>query len=130
MTPRAVTLAAKDLIEITLPWAVVITDNRKSVARNGKVRNTKAYTVAKDNAHMIACLAVKRQRVASGPVVVCIRAFPPDNVRRDLTNILKLICDALSGTAFSDDNQITELTIARDNVDRTNPRVEITVEAL
>lgn len=45
----------------------------------------------------------------------------------DLDNRLKVIGDALIGTAYEDDKQIVELHAFRHD-DKTNPRVEITIE--
>jgi crossover junction endodeoxyribonuclease RusA len=47
-------------------------------------------------------------------IVVEIYAFPPDNRRRDLDNILKSLLDSLEHSGlFLDDNQIISLTVHR-----------------
>lgn len=49
-----------------------------------------------------------------------------DSRRGDLDNRLKILLDALNGLAWLDDAQIVEL-YARRELDRRNPRVELTV---
>ena len=47
----------------------------------------------------------------------------------DLDNVLKLGIDAIVGTIIADDEQVVEIH-ARRFEDKTNPRVEITVEEI
>ena len=64
-----------------------------------------------------------RQRVAqlvgkvaphTVPLAVTIHAYPPDNRRRDLDNVLKAALDALTGAGvWDDDSQIADLRIVR-----------------
>ena len=52
----------------------------------------------------------------------------PFFVKPDADNIAKLVCDALNGVAYKDDNQVTKITVEK--VERTDAddRTEVTVE--
>jgi crossover junction endodeoxyribonuclease RusA len=47
----------------------------------------------------------------------------------DLDNRLKALLDSLNGVCWMDDGQVAEIHVRRE-LDRTNPRVEMTVEPL
>ena len=51
------------------------------------------------------------------------------DLRGDLMNREKQLLDAIQGTVIEDDNQVWDMRMVR-HLDRENPRVEITVEAL
>lgn len=61
------------------------------------------------------------------PVAVRIDWFR-EAKRGDLDNRIKCLLDALRGVAFMDDKQVVELHAYRRD-DKTNPRVEVTIEA-
>lgn len=63
--------------------------------------------------------------VEKGDVGVSILWFM-DSRRRDIDSIVKATLDAMSGVAYKDDKQITELYV-RTCVDKGNPRQEITL---
>ena len=52
----------------------------------------------------------------------------PFFVKPDADNIAKLVCDALNGVAYKDDNQVTRIVVEK--VERTDAddRTEVTVE--
>jgi len=64
---------------------------------------------------------------AASPMAVTIRWYRAAKMG-DLDNRLKVLLDALNGTAYGDDSQIVELHAYRAE-DKKNPRVEVTVEA-
>jgi Holliday junction resolvase RusA-like endonuclease len=53
----------------------------------------------------------------------------PDKRRRDADNCVKSICDGLNGVLWDDDAQVVEMSVRKD-LDRDNPRAEVTVEVL
>jgi len=56
----------------------------------------------------------QRIKPLTGPLVVLILAYPPDNRRRDLDNLIKATLDSLQGANFFlDDSQIDKLSIDR-----------------
>lgn len=59
------------------------------------------------------------------PVWVSIQFWLPDNKKRDPSNLLKLIQDALSQTVIEDDCLIYGLSWRRMGKDKENPRAEI-----
>ena len=65
----------------------------------------------------------------TGEYRVVVRLWFKDRRRRDVDNVVKAIMDGLNGIAFMDDSQVVEMTIRRD-IDRENPRAQITVELL
>jgi Holliday junction resolvase RusA-like endonuclease len=61
-----------------------------------------------------------------GPVGIIIDYYLSDNKVKDLPNLPKTTCDALSGVCYHDDSQVVEVVLNK-YYDRTRPRVEITV---
>jgi hypothetical protein len=56
-------------------------------------------------------------------------AYPPDKRRRDLDNILKCVNDALTHLkAIEDDSLIRRAVQEWGEIDRENPRVEVTIK--
>lgn len=101
---------------------------------------TPKETVAAERAIGYAYRArAKGQRARMGTEVsVTIRAHKrlpkaakrpmPFFVKPDADNIAKLVCDALNGVAYKDDNQVTRILVEK--VERTDAddRTEVTVE--
>lgn len=59
-----------------------------------------------------ARLAAERTAKMNGKVSLRIDAYPPDNRRRDVDNLLKVVFDSLvGGGLFEDDSQIRHLEI-------------------
>ena len=56
--------------------------------------------------------------------------FMPDKRKRDPTNLLKGLLDALEGVVYGDDKQIDALSWRKVAVDRESPRVEINIRLL
>ena len=50
----------------------------------------------------------------------------PFNIKPDIDNVVKVICDALNEIAYKDDTQIVELGTSKYFSDK--PRVEVTIE--
>lgn len=77
-----------------------------------------------------AWLMERVQGFGRSPLAVDVWAYMPDARRRDLDNLNKAALDALQRAGvFADDSQIVDLRIRRAGIDRTNPRLEITLEA-
>ena len=61
-----------------------------------------------------AILEAGRQEMGTGAVEIAVRAWPPDQKRRDLDNILKALLDALEHAhVYADDGQIDRIVIER-----------------
>lgn len=69
----------------------------------------------------------QRVRPLAGNVVVSLTVYRPAK-RGDLDNTAKVLLDAMNGIAWTDDKQIVELHLYR-NEDKKNPRVEVEVSA-
>ena len=52
----------------------------------------------------------------------------PYNIKLDIDNVVKVICDALNEIAYKDDTQIVELGTRKYFSDK--PRVEVTIESI
>ena len=97
---------------ITLPWPPTVNtywrhwQGRVVISAVGKrYRQAVGYL----------CLAAG-VRLSEGRLSVEIQAFPPDERKRDIDNILKAPLDALQGMCYRDDSQIDRLTVIRRNV--------------
>jgi Holliday junction resolvase RusA-like endonuclease len=99
---------------IVLPWAVLASDNRRHIiaGRSRRIILSKAYRAQRDAAALL-CKTQWKQAPIKGDVSLHIQIVPPDKRRRDLTNHLKLVCDAMTGIVYADDCQIAELRIER-----------------
>ena len=63
-----------------------------------------------------------------GDVVLTMTVYFPNRRRRDLDNTLKVCLDSLSGVAYADDSQVSELHLYR-AYDSGNPRAELVIGA-
>ena len=116
-------------LRIVFPWAAVVPDNggAKYGVVKGRMILSKRYREAKEAAHLLALGACQGQRFGEGCVSVGVIVIAPDHRRRDIANVLKLLCDALTGAAYEDDQQIAELVVTRHPIDRVDPRVIVHV---
>ena len=70
-------------------------------------------------------LALAEGEPIEGDVVVNLWAFFKDR-RRDLDSVIKPTLDALQGTAYANDRQVSRLHV-RGFIDKDDPRVEVIV---
>ena len=63
------------------------------------------------------------------PVRVELRFYRATARRCDWDNLAKLVCDALNGAAWDDDDQIVSAEVHK-GIDRENPRTEVIIEAI
>lgn len=112
------------MITITLPWPPSVNRYWRAVGgRNILSKEGRDYRLR-------AMIAIRQQSVGriTGRIACAIKAFPPDNRRRDVDNILKGLLDALTaGEVYEDDSHIDQLSIERMPKDKANPRMEITL---
>ena len=92
-----------------LPWPVSINRYlRRAGVRMHTTNEAKAYR------RDVGWLLSGAQGFGSARLAVEIEAFPPDNRRRDLDNVQKVLIDALMHAGlFDDDSQIDSLHIQR-----------------
>lgn len=123
-------------VTLTLPWSVLISTNqRTNPAGWGRMKGrqflTREYRAALNAAEQLVQGQVRGERPRfTGPVALEMRFFEPDRRRRDPSNLVKLIEDAMAGVVYQDDAQICRSMWERAGVDRRDPRVEIRVTAL
>ena len=115
-------------MKLTLPWAVLVPDNARLVPQKGTRRlvKTNRYREALEAAHTVATAQWKHPPL-DVDVFVRMDFWVPDHRRRDLSNLLKLILDALQGVAYMDDKQVTSLSYLKQGWDPDNPRCEVQV---
>lgn len=103
-------------------------------ANNRHTGRGRILTPAAENWKLVAGYAAKQAVRNSGwqitaadeKVVLELVAFWPDNRRRDMNNLHKLLCDALEGVVYPDDKMV----LVRDmdfSIDRKKPRIEINI---
>ena len=93
--------------EAILPWPV-------SVNALYRVRGKKVYVSAKGRAFKNACgkiFAGTKMVYETERVWLDIEVHPPDNRRRDISNLIKIVEDALPW--FRDDSQVDQINIIR-----------------
>ena len=119
---------AKEPVGVTIPWGALASDNlRKGLDH---VRYAE-YKTARDAAHALALTQVPlRPWFGSGSVRVMVRFWLPDHRRRDPNNLTKMLCDALTGVAYTDDAQIRALSWDVAGHDPNEPRAECKVESI
>jgi len=67
----------------------------------------------------------------NGPCEFTVKAYMPDNRRRDIDNLLKPLQDCITHAGlWKDDCQVKALHITHCGIDRANPRCECIVETL
>lgn len=118
--------AAPDSLHIVLPPAPSV-NAIYTPRRGGGIGYTKVARQWKKLAR--AACAIQAYQQGWEPldtwVRVVFKAYWPDNMRRDPTNVHKVVCDALTTVAYTDD----KFALAHDEIpalDAANPRIEIT----
>lgn len=121
---------------ITIPWRFVQHDNHRLMParpRQGqytaRLITAPEYRAAKEAAEWVIKGQWRNEKLRGGLVLVA-RCFFPDNRRRDAGNYRKLCTDAMSGICYDDDAQLESETWQKAGIDKTNPRVEISITPL
>ena len=109
--------AAAEISE-RLRGGVAVVRGRKILTKRG--RDYKAIAAALALSHGL--------RPVSEDVAVTVAVYRPRRCG-DLDNALKVVLDSLTGVAWDDDKQVTEIHARRFD-DKANPRVEIRIEPL
>lgn len=115
-------------MRVTIPWKHVASSNTRNSRRGGKAHSW-TYKNAKKAIHLHALDQIRGERphYPVGLLHASIACFPPDARKRDVTNLPKGILDALEGVMYDNDHQVTSLHVWRAEVDREDPRVEVSV---
>lgn len=103
-------------ISVTLPWPPSVNSYWRH-PQSGKLAGR--HLISREGREYRAKVkeTVWKEKQVIGRVAVYIDAFPPDNRRRDLDNILKSLLDSITHAALiEDDSQIDRLYIVRRNV--------------
>ena len=116
------------MCRVTIPWSHCVSKNDKLTVVRGRPRLSTKYKNAKE----AICWLGKAtwSKPATWPVAVEVLVFPPNKRHYDIFNVTQLIFDGLEGAAYEDDYQISYGSVKRMDIDRDNPRVEVTVQPL
>lgn len=119
---------ARSEVRLTLPWDCLTPDNRRFNHQRGHTLTVR-YREGKEKIYLLAKSQIRPPRPAfpTERVQMNLQFFVPDKRKRDPSNLLKGMCDALEGVVYTDDKQIDGLSWRRAGLDRQNARVEITV---
>lgn len=106
----------QQMITLDLPWPP--TANRYWRNVQGRMvlsREGRSYREVVDGLWWkLRCEKQPSETLDGGDIWVSIEAYPPDNRRRDLDNILKPLFDAIQyAGAFADDSQIVKLAAVK-----------------
>jgi len=114
------------MCKVDIPWRHVVSKNDKLTVVRGRPRLSTKYKNAKE----AICWLGKAVwgKPATCPVAVEVLVFPPNKRHYDIFNVTQLIFDGLEGAAYEDDFQINYGSVKRMDIDRENPRVEVTVK--
>lgn len=109
-----------------LPWPVSINRYlRRAGVRMHTTNEAKAYR------RDVGWLLAGSPGFGSARIAVEIVAFPPDNRKRDLDNIAKVLIDSLMHAGlFDDDSQIDDLRIWRGPVRKGDGAVSVRVQEI
>ncbi len=132
MAITRIPLLAERLV-LVVPWDYVMHDNHRLMPiRMGKfarLATAPAYRDAKAAATLELSKQWKRP-LLTGLIALTGTVFMPDRRKRDAGNYRKLLTDALTGIAYSDDSQlIREVWQLGGVVSRDQARVELLLEA-
>ena len=123
------------LIRFTVPGPPVPKARARRSRRTGKwytPTKTAQYENAVKAGAMFGAAELKSRGIA-WPVAceyaVAVRCCFPDARKRDADNVLKSVLDACNKLLWRDDVQVRRALTTRE-IDRDNPRTEVTVEAL
>lgn len=126
-------VVAKDkLFCVTLPVPPSLNNAYKNVKRGGRVltKTAKDYKeFAKKRIEALARIGMF-QCPADARFALSLKLYFSSNHRRDVSNCAKLPEDALSEVLGFDDCRVDRLLVERGEIDKENPRCEITLEVL
>lgn len=109
---------------LTVPLAALASVNRRLVPVRGQLRLSPTYREALVEARL--CVAKQWRGLPwAMPAALTIRIYWPDRRRRDESNYVKLLEDALMPRALVDDAQLVETRVIRAGVDARRPRAEL-----
>lgn len=111
---------------LAIPWEHIVSKNDKLTVVRGRPRLSTKYKNAKEAIGWLG--RAKWKQPHTGPVRVDVGVYAPNKRRYDIFNVTQLIFDALEGSAYENDFLIAYGTVQRMDIDRENPRVEVTVQ--
>ena len=115
-------------MRLTLPWSVLVSDNAKHGGMVGRL--TRRYRFGKEALSMVVMSQVRGTRplYTSVPLALVAEFYPPDLRRRDVTNLCKLMFDAMQGIVYDDDRYLFDVRLLRRAPCAKNPRVELEIQ--
>ena len=113
---------------LELAWPHLLHDNHRLMpilrGKRAVLITAPDYRKAKAEAEL-RFKAQWRDRMLEGDVRLHAKLWFPDLRKRDAANYRKLVTDALTGIAYSDDSQLVIETWEKAGLDRVHPRCEL-----
>lgn len=113
------------MIELILPWPPSVNSYKKVgrliTTKNGKLYQTRVNTQETKEFYYYVWLKIRSLKATTrmemplhSTIALQVYAYPPDDKKRDIDNILKALFDSLvKGGLLQDDSQISRLFIER-----------------
>lgn len=112
-------------ISLLLPYPPTANKYWRSIISKGRVM-VLVSSKAKHYKRAIAIIAKARVKTPLvGSLVITLKLYRPRKIG-DLSNLIKVLEDALQGVCYEDDNQIVEIHAYRHD-EKSHPRVELTI---
>jgi Holliday junction resolvase RusA-like endonuclease len=116
------------MIRLTLPYPPTVNHLYVTIQHKGRSLRVPSTESKKYKKEIVRLCAESHVSPIIGEVSITFRAYRPRRIG-DLDGMFKAIFDGLSGQAYLDDKQISEI-IANRYDDPKHPRVEIEIRAL
>lgn len=113
------------MIQITLKWKPISTQN--AYLQRGKIRFMRKEAKQTKESYIWQVKSQYKWPVLEIPLQIEIKLYFWDKRIRDWDNWHKISMDALTGIIYKDDSQIKKATIEIMEIDKLNPRIELTI---
>jgi Holliday junction resolvase RusA-like endonuclease len=126
---------------LILTLTVPVPPSLNNAYTNGRHHGRRVLTKeGRDYKDAVAAILLYKAKPASGfelligrsdaRIGLTLRLYFPNRQRRDITNCIKLLEDALAETLGFDDCRVDRVLVERVGVDKISPRCEVVVEVL
>ncbi len=116
------------MIEIILLWKPISTQH--AYWKRGRITYMKKEAKELKNSYILQTRLQYKWKPLEWPIEIKIQLFFNDRHVRDWDNWHKLSMDSLSKIVFDDDSQIKKATVEIMEIDKLNPRIELTINPL
>lgn len=130
--PRPATIVTSPPLPLVLGFGSLVSENGRFMKSRttGRLVLGDAYKSGKEGIGWLARSWWKGRPLLSAPVMMAARYWWPDRRKRDFSNYVKALKDALNGVVYLDDRLVVEEHWTLAGYDKANPRAEVTVRLL